>query len=72
MPAGLGADDFIRRGGSVRYSVISGSKVMPAGSGGQDARRGRLRRQRRVVTGGLRLGMTMARPNWRAVSAARR
>src|ERR1035437_3355857 len=51
---------------SVRYKVISGSKRAPAG------RAARIRSRYAlacavVVTGGLRFGITIARPNWRAV-----
>jgi hypothetical protein len=54
---------------SVRYSVISGWKVLPAG------RAARIRWRYAcasavVVIGGFRLGITMARPNCAAVNAA--
>ena len=52
---------------SVRYSVISGSKSAPVGQRLEDAARGSPAPVPCVVTGGFRLGMTMARANCRAV-----
>ena len=53
---------------SVRYSVISGSNDVPGGQRREDSRRDRPRPPAVVVTGGFRLGMTIARPNTRAVA----